>query len=42
MPRYWILCMSEDNYSIAKQHRLIGMSERARAAIQEIAIGDGV
>jgi hypothetical protein len=33
MPRYWILCMSEDNYQIAKEQELIGMSERARAAI---------
>jgi predicted RNA-binding protein len=40
MPRYWILCMSEDNYEIAKQHGLIGMSERAGKAIQHIGIGD--
>jgi hypothetical protein len=23
MPRYWILCMNEGNYEIAKQHGLI-------------------
>jgi predicted RNA-binding protein len=40
MPRYRILCMSEDNYQIAKEQELIGMSERARAAIHKIAIGD--
>ena len=32
MSRYWIFCMSEDNYIIAKQHGLIGMSERAGKA----------
>ncbi len=40
MPRYWILCMSEDNYEIAKQHGLIGMSERAGKAIHHIGVGD--
>lgn len=40
MPRYWILCMSEDNYEIAKQQGLIGMAERQRRAIQQIATGD--
>ena len=40
MARYWILCMSEDNYEIAKQHGLIGMSERAGKAIHHIGIGD--
>jgi predicted RNA-binding protein len=40
MPRYWILCMSEDNYVIAKQHGLIGMSERAGKAMQHIGLGD--
>src|SRR5438034_5416061 len=40
MARYWILCMSEDNYEIAKQHGLIGMSERAGKAIHHIGVGD--
>ena len=40
MPRYWILCMSEDNYEIAKQQGLIGMAERQRRAIQKITTGD--
>ncbi len=40
MSRYWILCMSEDNYEIAKKQGLIGMSERQRRAIQKIATGD--
>ena len=40
MPRYWILCMSEDNYAIAKSQGLIGMAERQRRAIQKIATGD--
>jgi predicted RNA-binding protein len=40
MPSYWILCMSEDNYEVAKQHGLIGMSERAGKAIHHIGIGD--
>lgn len=40
MPWYWILCMSEDNYEIAKRQGLIGMAERQRRAIQKIATGD--
>ena len=40
MSRYWIFCMSEDNYIIAKQHGLIGMSERAGKAIHHIDLGD--
>jgi predicted RNA-binding protein len=40
MSRYWILCMSEDNYQIAKEQGLIGMSERAKTALQKIAISD--
>jgi predicted RNA-binding protein len=40
MPRYWILCLSEDNYIIARQHGLIGMSERAGKAIHHIGVGD--
>ena len=40
MPRYWILCMSEDNYTVAKEHRLIGMSERVGKAIHRIGLGD--
>jgi predicted RNA-binding protein len=40
MPRYWILCMSEDNYVIARKHGLIGMSEWAGKAIHHIGIGD--
>jgi predicted RNA-binding protein len=40
MPRYWILCMSEDNYEIAKKQGLIGMADRQRRAIQKIAPGD--
>lgn len=42
MPKHWILCMSEDNYLIAQQQELIGISERARTAIHKIAIGDMV
>jgi predicted RNA-binding protein len=40
MPRHWILCMSEDNYEVARQQGLIGMAERQRRVIQKIAIGD--
>ena len=40
MPRYWILCMSEDNCLIAKQQGLIGVSEQAKAAIHKIATED--
>lgn len=40
MPRHWILCMSEDNYEVAKKQGLIGMAERQRRAIQKIATGD--
>jgi predicted RNA-binding protein len=40
MPRYWILCMSEDNYTIAREHGLIGLPEHAARAVQEMAIGD--
>ena len=40
MPRYWILCMSEDNYLIATKQGLVGMSERHRTTIQKLAIGD--
>jgi hypothetical protein len=40
MPRYWILSMTEDNYLITKEHRLIGMSKVARRAIQQMSIGD--
>jgi predicted RNA-binding protein len=40
MSRYWILCMSEDNYEIAKKQGLIGMAERQSRAIQKIATGD--
>jgi predicted RNA-binding protein len=40
MTRCWILCMSEDNYEIARQHGLIGMSERAGKAMQHIGLGD--
>jgi hypothetical protein len=32
--------MSEDNYLIAKEQGLIGMSERSRKAIHQIGIGD--
>lgn len=39
MPHYWILCMSEDNYEIARKQRLIGMSERAGKAIHYIGLG---
>ena len=42
MPHYWILCMSEDNYMVAKQHGLIGMSERAGKTIHRIGMGDMV
>jgi predicted RNA-binding protein len=40
MPRYWILCMSEDNYVIAMQHGLIGLAERHKVAMQKLALGD--
>jgi hypothetical protein len=40
MPLYWILSMTEDNYLIAKERRLIGMSRVARRAIQQMSIGD--
>ena len=40
MPRYWILCMSEDNYEIARQHGLIGLAERHKTAMQKLAVGD--
>jgi predicted RNA-binding protein len=40
MPRCCILCMSEDNYEIAKKQGLIGMADRQRRAIQKIAPGD--
>jgi predicted RNA-binding protein len=40
MPRYWILCMSEDNYEIARTQGLIGLAERHKVAIQKLAIGD--
>src|SRR4029453_12187481 len=35
-----ILCISEDNYEIARAHGLIGMSERAAHAIHRISVGD--
>jgi hypothetical protein len=34
MPRYWLLCLSEDNYLITREYGLIGMSRRAKATIQ--------
>jgi predicted RNA-binding protein len=40
MPHYWILCVSEDNYEIARAHGLIGMSERAGKAIRRLDVGD--
>jgi predicted RNA-binding protein len=40
MPRYWILCMSEDNYEIARRRGLIGLAERHKVAMQKLAIGD--
>jgi predicted RNA-binding protein len=40
MPRYWILCMSEDNYEIARKEGLIGLAERHKTAMQKLAIGD--
>jgi predicted RNA-binding protein len=40
MPRHWILCMSEDNYAVARKQGLIGMSERRRIAMQKLAIAD--
>ncbi len=38
MPRYWILCMSEDNYEIARTQGLIGLAERARKAMHNMAL----
>ena len=35
MPRYWILSMSEDNYLIAKERGVIGVTGRGRRAIYE-------
>jgi predicted RNA-binding protein len=40
MPRYWILCMSEDNYEIARTQGLIGLAERHKTAMRRLAIGD--
>ena len=40
MPRYWILCMSEDNYEIARTQGLIGLAERHKIAMQKFVIGD--
>jgi predicted RNA-binding protein len=40
MPRYWLLCVSEDNYEVARAHGLIGMSEHAARAIHRIGVGD--
>jgi len=40
MPRYWLLCLSEDNYEIARRQGLIGMSERAGTALRHISLGD--
>jgi predicted RNA-binding protein len=40
MPHYWILCMSEDNYEIARTQGLIGLAERHKKTIQKLAIGD--
>jgi hypothetical protein len=40
MPRYWILAMTEENYLIAKERGLIGISWAARRAIQQMNIGD--
>jgi predicted RNA-binding protein len=40
MPRYWILCMSEDNYEIARTQGLIGLAEQHKIAMQKLAIGD--
>ncbi len=40
MPRYWILCMSEDNYEIARTQGLIGLAERHKIAMRKFVIGD--
>jgi predicted RNA-binding protein len=40
MPHYWLLCMSEDNYEIARAHGLIGMSVHAAKAIHRISVED--
>ena len=40
MPRYWILCMSEDNFEIARTQGLIGLAERHKVAMQKLAVGD--
>jgi predicted RNA-binding protein len=40
MPHYWLLCMSEDKYEIARKQGLIGMSERAGKAIHRLGVGD--
>ena len=40
MPRYWIICMSEDNFEISKQHNLIGMRESMKRDLDKMQVGD--
>jgi EVE domain len=40
MPRYWILSMSEDNYLIAREHGIIGITEHGKRVIYHMALDD--
>ncbi|MBC8234780.1 EVE domain-containing protein [bacterium] len=40
MPKYWIICISEDNFEISKQHNLIGMSKTKKNDLDEMQVGD--
>ena len=40
MPQYWILSMTEDNYLIAKQHSLLGITKYGKKMVYEMTIGD--
>lgn len=40
MPRYWILCMVEENYLIAKREGLFGVTQRAKHVLERISVGD--
>lgn len=42
MPKYWIICMSEDNFEISKQHNLIGMRESKKIDLDKMQVGDEV
>jgi predicted RNA-binding protein len=40
MLRYWILSISKDNYLIAKERGIIGVTAHGKRAIEQMAIGD--